>query len=83
MGAVFSSARFCSWVQVVGWRHFTEPKGSFRSGYPQVLRVLERFIEGTPRVETYQVGYSTLHSTGPSEFLKESPITTPVPGVGG
>ncbi len=32
---------------------------------------------------TYQLGYSTLHRTGPSEFLKESPITTPVPGVGG
>ena len=65
------------------WDEREDAENYARSGYPQVLRVLERFIEGTPRVETYQVGYSTLHSTGPSEFLKESPITTPVPGVGG
>ena len=35
-----------------------------KSTYPQVLRILERFIEGTPRVESYEVGYSTLHETG-------------------
>jgi hypothetical protein len=45
--------------------------------------MLETLIEGTPRVETYEVGYSTLHRTGATEFLKESPITTPAPGVGG
>ena len=70
-------------VAISMWDDKEDAENYARTTYPQVIRVLERFIEGTPRVETYQVGYSTLHRTGPSEFLKESPITTPVPGVGG
>jgi len=54
-----------------------------RSTYPHVLRIVERFLEGTPTIETYQVGYSTRHGARPSEYMRESPITTPVPGVGG
>jgi heme-degrading monooxygenase HmoA len=70
-------------VSISLWDSREDAENYDQSTYPQVLRILERLIEGTPRVESYEVGYSTLHQTGPSEFLKESPITTPVPGVGG
>ncbi len=80
---LFISAGGPDVVSISIWDSREGAENHARSAYPQVLRILERFIEGTPSVETCQLGYSTLHRTGPSEFLKESPITTPVPGVGG
>ena len=70
-------------VTISMWDSREDAENYARSTYQQVLRILENVIEGTPRVETYEVGYSTLHRTGATEFMKESPITTPVPGVGG
>jgi heme-degrading monooxygenase HmoA len=70
-------------VAVSIWDSREDAENYARSAYPRVLRAIERFITGTPRVESYQLGYSTLHRTGLSEFPKASPITTPVPGVGG
>lgn len=32
-----------------------------RGQYPQVLKMLEKVVEGTPRVETYEVSNSTCH----------------------
>jgi heme-degrading monooxygenase HmoA len=32
-----------------------------RTGYPEVLRNLNKLIEGTPRVQTYEVANSTFH----------------------
>ena len=32
-----------------------------RTGYPEVLKNLNRFIEGTPTVQTYKVANSTFH----------------------
>lgn len=80
---LFISAGGPDVVAISIWDSKQDAESYARTEYPQVLRILERFIEGTPAVETYQLGYSTLHRVGPSEFLKESPITTPVPGVGG
>ena len=70
-------------VTISIWDSREDAENYERSAYPHVLRILERFLEGTPTVETYQVGYSTMHGSRPSEYLRESPITTPVPGVGG
>ncbi len=70
-------------VAISLWDSREDAENYERSAYKQVLRIVERFIEGEPEVETYQVGYSTLHRAGASPYLKESPITTPVPGVGG
>src|SRR5690242_9579490 len=54
------------------------------SAYPNVLRILEPLLETQqPETESYQLAYSTLHGTGLSEFPKQSPNVTPVPGVGG
>jgi hypothetical protein len=33
-----------------------------RDGYPQVLRILSKVIEGTPVVSTYDVATSTFHT---------------------
>jgi len=32
-----------------------------RATYPEVARILAKLVEGTPRVETYQVSNSTFH----------------------
>jgi len=32
-----------------------------RTGYPEVLKNLNRFVEGTPNVKTYEVANSTFH----------------------
>jgi hypothetical protein len=37
-----------------------------RTGYPEVLKNLNRFIEGTPTVQTYEVANSTFHKTAAS-----------------
>jgi heme-degrading monooxygenase HmoA len=31
------------------------------SGYPEVLKNLNKFVEGTPKVQTYEVANSTFH----------------------
>jgi len=45
--------------------------------------MLAPLIEGTPRVETYLLTYSTAHRIGLGTIPLEDPNTTPVPGVGG
>jgi heme-degrading monooxygenase HmoA len=32
-----------------------------RSGYPEVLKITSKFVEGTPKVETFELLTSTLH----------------------
>lgn len=32
-----------------------------RGTYPEVTKILSRFVEGTPRVETFEVSNSTFH----------------------
>ena len=32
-----------------------------RETYPEVVKLLAKFVEGTPRVETYEVSNSTFH----------------------
>lgn len=32
-----------------------------RSGYPEVLKITTKFVEGTPKVETFELLTSTLH----------------------
>ena len=32
-----------------------------RETYPEVVKILARFIEGTPKVDTYEVTNSTFH----------------------
>ena len=32
-----------------------------RNGYPEVLKTLSKLVEGTPKVETFELSNSTLH----------------------
>src|SRR5690348_16242352 len=32
-----------------------------RDGYPKIMKSLNRFVEGTPKVQTYEVSNSTFH----------------------
>jgi hypothetical protein len=42
-----------------------ESAENYHSGtYPQVLKTLNRMVEGTPRVRTYEVSNSTWHKIG-------------------
>ena len=34
-----------------------------RTGYPEVLKTLSNVVEGTPKVETFELSSSTLHKT--------------------
>src|SRR5580692_554551 len=51
--------------------------------YPEVLKTLEKVTDGTPKVRTLQVAYSTLHKIAIGVAASQSPITSPTPGVGG
>jgi hypothetical protein len=32
-----------------------------RTGYPEILKIVAKVVEGTPRVETFELSNSTLH----------------------
>ena len=32
-----------------------------RTGYPDVLKIVSKFVEGTPKVETFELSNSTVH----------------------
>jgi hypothetical protein len=32
-----------------------------RTGYPEILKTLAKVVEGTPKVETFELSNSTLH----------------------
>ena len=51
-------------TEVVGisfWDRKESAETYERGTYPQVLKVLAKVIEGTPRVQTYEVSNSTFH----------------------
>jgi hypothetical protein len=37
-----------------------------RTGYPEVMKNLNKFVEGTPNVQTYEVANSTFHKIAAS-----------------
>jgi hypothetical protein len=43
------------------WENKKDADNYNTNTYPQVLKTLARFIEGTPKVQTYDVVTSTLH----------------------
>lgn len=54
-----------------------------RAAYPDILSSLSNLVEGTPTVQTYLLAFSTAHRIELGKAPLQSPITTPVPGVGG
>ena len=43
------------------WDEYANAEAYNRGTYPDVLKALERVVEGTPRVQTYEVSNSTFH----------------------
>jgi hypothetical protein len=54
-----------------------------RWNYPDILNSLSNLIEGTPKVQTYLLAFSTAHKVELGKMPLQSPNVTPVPGVGG
>lgn len=54
-----------------------------RTTYPEVLKTLAKVTSGTPKVETFQVAYSTFHKIAIGAAASVSSITSQTPGVGG
>jgi hypothetical protein len=45
------------------WENKTDAEAYNTNTYPQVLKTLERFIDGTPKVQTSDVVNSTFHTS--------------------
>jgi heme-degrading monooxygenase HmoA len=45
-----------------------------RETYPAVLQKLERLVEGTPQVESYEVSNSTFHKIGAQSQSSNQPV---------
>ena len=45
------------------------------STYPAVLRTLERLVEGTPEVDSYEVSNSTFHKIASQNSNQSQPVT--------
>ena len=45
------------------WENKTDAEGYNTNVYPQVLKTMAKFIEGTPKVQTSDVVNSTFHNT--------------------
>jgi quinol monooxygenase YgiN len=54
-----------------------------RAKYPEVLKTLAKVIDGTPKVRTFQLAYSTFHKIAIGVAANQSPNTSPTAGVGG
>ena len=48
------------------WETKSDAEAYNTNAYPQVLKTMERFIEGTPKVQTSDVVNSTFHKIGAS-----------------
>jgi hypothetical protein len=48
-------------VAISLWETKENANAYARTGYPEILKDLSRFIEGTPTVQTYEVANSTFH----------------------
>ncbi|HYL34768.1 MAG TPA: hypothetical protein VEV17_02515 [Bryobacteraceae bacterium] len=48
-------------VAISFWDNKEDADAYARTGYPEVLKNLNKFFEGTPKVQTYEVTNSTFH----------------------
>ena len=51
-------------VAISLWDRTESADAYHRDTYPQIVKILSPFVEGTPQVETYQVANSTCHKIG-------------------
>ena len=48
-------------VAISLWDKKENAEAYARTGYPEVMKNLNQFVEGTPQVQTYEVANSTFH----------------------
>jgi heme-degrading monooxygenase HmoA len=54
-----------------------------RATYPEMLKTLVKVTDGTPKVQTFQLAYSTFHKIAIGAAASQSSITEQALGVGG
>jgi quinol monooxygenase YgiN len=54
-----------------------------RTAYAEVQKTLAKVTSGTPKVQTFQVAYSTFHKLALGAAVGQSSISEQAPGVGG
>jgi quinol monooxygenase YgiN len=70
-------------VAISTWETKENAEAYESKAYPDVVKSLAEVIEGTPEVKTYQLAFSTLYKIAVGVAANQSPITSPIPGVGG
>jgi hypothetical protein len=48
-------------VAISFWETKENAEAYNRTGYPEILKIVEKVVEGTPKVETFEFSNSTLH----------------------
>jgi hypothetical protein len=48
-------------VAISFWETKENAEAYNRTGYPEILKILAKVVEGTPKVETFELSTSTLH----------------------
>ena len=43
------------------WESKEDAEAYNRAGYPEILKIVSKVVDGTPRVETFELSTSTLH----------------------
>jgi heme-degrading monooxygenase HmoA len=54
-----------------------------RATYPEMLKIMAKVTERPPKVQAFQVAYSTFHKIAIGAAASQSSITEQAPGVGG
>lgn len=48
-------------VAISFWETKENAESYNRTGYPEILKIVEKVVEGTPKVETFELSNSTFH----------------------
>lgn len=62
-------------VAISLWEKKENAEAYSRDTYPAVLKQLERVVEGTPAVESYEVSNSTFHKIASQNPNQSQPVT--------
>jgi heme-degrading monooxygenase HmoA len=62
-------------VAISLWEKKENAEAYSRDTYPAVLRSLERVVEGTPEVDSYEVSNSTFHKIASQNQNQSQPVT--------
>ena len=70
-------------VAISLWESKDSAEAYSRATYPDVLKVLAKVTDGTPKVRTFRLAHSTFYKTAIAATASQSSITSQTPGVGG